>query len=404
MNHKLSSRLRAGIECAPWVIEEVKKLEAAIQAQQVPAGHVVVPVEPTPEMLEAGLKRRAMVKWKDGSSPLRARTENLRPSLEVAALQWEAMLAAAPKIATEQAEPIARADWTTPTTHLQRFGDAMQLLCGGVRPSDTLLADWMADDSHGWLQEFAIEHGPAWSQGIGLIDAAQLMADQPTEGVDHERIDKDATQPEQAEQAGEVREDAERWSAYYEGDERVSLCDSEGEAIGEMECSIDQDTDPGHEIEFCVAPMVSAKQALRKRSALWTGEDIFEHINELISDDIGAEEEPLDLSKDDKEKLGQQVIEFFCQNAKNQWWTVDSEREQKRTYVAGSNDAAIAAAPAAQANPLIVDGRSCPTCRDSDSWGIADKSSCLGCSPTPDGKGTRYSPLNQAAAPAGEKP
>ena len=56
-----------------------------------------MPVEPTEEMLEAGLKRKALVKWKEGISPFRARTENLRPTLEVAALQWEAMLAAAPK-------------------------------------------------------------------------------------------------------------------------------------------------------------------------------------------------------------------------------------------------------------------------------------------------------------------
>ena len=39
-------------------------------------------------------------------------------------------------------------------------------------------------------------------------------------------------------------------------------------------------------------------------------------------------------------------------------------------------------------------GKDCPSCRDSDSWGIADRASCAGCAETPDGKGTLYVPLN----------
>src|SRR6478735_4219474 len=38
--------------------------------------------------------------------------------------------------------------------------------------------------------------------------------------------------------------------------------------------------------------------------------------------------------------------------------------------------------------------KDCPSCRDSDSWGLADKPSCVGCFATPDGKGTLYVPLN----------
>lgn len=79
------------------------------------------------------------------------------------------------------------ADWKTPTKYLQRFGDAMQLLCGGQRPSDAVMLDWLTPDSESIeLQEFACKHGPSWSQGIGLIDAARLMANTPTEGVAHE--------------------------------------------------------------------------------------------------------------------------------------------------------------------------------------------------------------------------
>lgn len=78
-------------------------------------------------------------------------------------------------------------DWLAPTTYLQRFGDAVMLLCGGVRPADELLSAWLRDGSEDMrLQNFAIEHGPAWAQGIGLLDAARVMADQPTEGVEHE--------------------------------------------------------------------------------------------------------------------------------------------------------------------------------------------------------------------------
>ena len=77
--------------------------------------------------------------------------------------------------------------WSDPTTFIVRFGDAMQALCAGQRPNDEMMAAWLdvdADDSR--LQHFAYEHGPSWAQGIGIIDAAQLLADQPTEGVDHE--------------------------------------------------------------------------------------------------------------------------------------------------------------------------------------------------------------------------
>ena len=41
------------------------------------------------------------------------------------------------------------------------------------------------------LQSFAASHGPSWAQGIGLIDAAMVMVDQPTEitTIDHQQRD-----------------------------------------------------------------------------------------------------------------------------------------------------------------------------------------------------------------------
>jgi hypothetical protein len=101
----------------------------------------------------------------------------------------DALKSAAPTAAGDEA------DWDAPTTYLQRFGDAMQCLCG-VRPADEMLTSWLdknVDDDR--LQRFAIEHGPAWAQGIAIIDAARLMADQPTEGVSHEMLEDLSTHP-----------------------------------------------------------------------------------------------------------------------------------------------------------------------------------------------------------------
>lgn len=89
-------------------------------------------------------------------------------------------------------------DWAIPTTYVQRFTHALTLLCGKEPPQEIVLA-WLEKGSDDFrLQEFAIAHGPSWSQGIALIEAAQLMADQPTEGVDHEMRDQDESevQPE----------------------------------------------------------------------------------------------------------------------------------------------------------------------------------------------------------------
>jgi hypothetical protein len=106
-------------------------------------------------------------------------------------------------LATTKATPAVAptGDWLTPTTHLKRFGDAMALLCSGVRPSDELLSGWLdAEAEDNRLQTFAVDHGPSWGQGIGLIDAALTLAEQPTEGVEHEHR---ASAPPQVEAIGE---------------------------------------------------------------------------------------------------------------------------------------------------------------------------------------------------------
>lgn len=89
---------------------------------------------------------------------------------------------------TRPAAPLSEVDWARPTTHTQRIADVMQALCAGKRPSDEIVTAWLSDPDDSRLQEFAIEHGPTWAQGIAVVDAARLLAEQPTEGVDHEFI------------------------------------------------------------------------------------------------------------------------------------------------------------------------------------------------------------------------
>ena len=74
-----------------------------------------------------------------------------------------------------------------PTTYIQRFGDALQALCKGVRPSDKMMDDWLTHKSEE-LQSFCCNNGIYWAQGIGIIDAALVLVDNPTEGEDHEPL------------------------------------------------------------------------------------------------------------------------------------------------------------------------------------------------------------------------
>lgn len=76
-------------------------------------------------------------------------------------------------------EAVSPGDWQQPTTFAYRFSDAVTLLCGRKPPEDMVLGwlDRSADDHR--LQDFASEYGPAWAQGIILLDAAHTMASDP---------------------------------------------------------------------------------------------------------------------------------------------------------------------------------------------------------------------------------
>lgn len=133
-------------------------------------------------------------------------------------------------------------------------------------------------------------------------------------------------------------EQPKKWAAYFEGDERVSLSDTEGEAIGEMEYQIDADFEPGEQVEYRLAQMVNGLELLQRQRAQRIGEDIIEQIENDLTDEMGAEESPLSFAPDDAQRLGEMVVAFIVANAKPQWWTVDTKTEQKRTHIAGSND------------------------------------------------------------------
>lgn len=141
------------------------------------------------------------------------------------------------------------------------------------------------------------------------------------------------------ERVSETAELQEKWGSYFDGDDRVSVYDTEGEAAGAIECEIDREHEPGEEIPYCVAPMLSGKHILRKDNPQRIGDNLLEQINGQVNDDIYADEDPLDMTPEDRKALGQLVVDFICAHAEVQWWTVDTKREQKHTYVAGSNDA-----------------------------------------------------------------
>lgn len=131
----------------------------------------------------------------------------------------------------------------------------------------------------------------------------------------------------QPEPAAQDIEDAERWCWYHEGDERVTVLHSESEAHGEAQQWINENCEPDEEHEYLVAPMKSGLDLLGSPGHI--GETIIENINENLSDEMGAEEDPIDMSKDDIAKLGELVRQFVRSEGKVQWWTIDTKREAK---------------------------------------------------------------------------
>lgn len=72
------------------------------------------------------------------------------------------------------------------TTWIQRFREALTLLCGEA-PPEGMAEAWDAHESEE-LQEWALNHCCLpWCMGIVVIEAAMSLADQPEEGAGHLR-------------------------------------------------------------------------------------------------------------------------------------------------------------------------------------------------------------------------
>ncbi|UWX68864.1 hypothetical protein [Burkholderia gladioli] len=76
------------------------------------------------------------------------------------------------------------------TTYIERFIDAMGLLCRG-KPDRAMCEQWLTHENDD-LQSWAINNIRIhWQMGISTIEAAQYLADLPEEGENHEGSTKD---------------------------------------------------------------------------------------------------------------------------------------------------------------------------------------------------------------------
>lgn len=97
-----------------------------------------------------------------------------------------------------------------PTTYMERFREAMGVLCAGKMPPLEMCEQWLRDEQVDFadpLQAWAVDHAQvAWHTGIGTIEAAQAWADSPEEGVDHEdRVDAYPREVDDTEAHGQER-------------------------------------------------------------------------------------------------------------------------------------------------------------------------------------------------------
>jgi hypothetical protein len=72
------------------------------------------------------------------------------------------------------------------TLYIDRVVDALALLCGGKAPTREMVVEWEENRSE-TLQTWAVNNTAVrWGTGIGTIEAAQVMANTPEEGRDHQ--------------------------------------------------------------------------------------------------------------------------------------------------------------------------------------------------------------------------
>lgn len=98
-----------------------------------------------------------------------------------------------PRKRTPAPTPLFQPPVAGPTSWMDRFRHALSLFCGGKEAPLEYCELWLrneqvngADPLQDWV---AYNLSVYWATGIGTIEAAQVMADNPEEGVEH--LDRD---------------------------------------------------------------------------------------------------------------------------------------------------------------------------------------------------------------------
>jgi hypothetical protein len=120
--------------------------------------------------------------------------------------------------------PTKTARAPTNTKYLDRLIEALTLLCGGTVPPREMVLAWETDDSEELQDWAACNTKLPWAMGIGTIEAAQVMADNPEEGMGHELRDEAFPRPERIPaQRTEAADLVERVTEVFGDDWNLSL-------------------------------------------------------------------------------------------------------------------------------------------------------------------------------------
>lgn len=110
---------------------------------------------------------------------------------------WASWLASATAAGTDS--PNAFIGDKENSGYLVRFADALEILCT-ARPDLALCEQWLRNTPEGeQLQAWAVDHMRAnWGTGLGVLDAAEVMAESPEEGMHHDGCRNDFKELENA--------------------------------------------------------------------------------------------------------------------------------------------------------------------------------------------------------------
>lgn len=114
-------------------------------------------------------------------------TESTAPTTGIAPVAGNGMEQAFSSAAMSRRDEL---DLPGATVYIDRFVSALGLLCRSKPPRE-LCEQWLSNESEE-LQSFAVSNARIyWMTGIGIIEAAQIMADNPEEGAAHEGYTSD---------------------------------------------------------------------------------------------------------------------------------------------------------------------------------------------------------------------